>query len=173
MDCRREERVQKACSVDHHERGDARLSASAEPSLRPKMRLCAGRSGASCIAEARAPSPSLASPLEATASLQQQQLSDAPPALARGQAPPRAHLSSAWRGAQGEACTSNRVHYFSAWHMVRECGGCVGALVELLPCYMKLVTLRGGFPALFPSLAPQSNYVGNGCSCSLASFQPF
>ena len=24
----------------YHERGDARLSASAEPSLRPKMRLC-------------------------------------------------------------------------------------------------------------------------------------
>ena len=43
----------------------------------------------------------------------------------------------------------------------------------ILPCCMKLVTLRGGFPALFPSLAPQSNYVGNGCSCSLASFQPF
>ena len=40
LDCRREERVQKACSVDHHERGDARLSASAEPSLRPIMRLC-------------------------------------------------------------------------------------------------------------------------------------
>ena len=38
--CRREERVQKAVSVDHHGPGDARLSASAEPSLRPGMRLC-------------------------------------------------------------------------------------------------------------------------------------
>ena len=35
-----EERVQKAVSVVHHERGDAGVSASAEPSQRPKMRLC-------------------------------------------------------------------------------------------------------------------------------------
>ena len=30
LDCRREERVQKACSVDHHGPGDARLSHSAK-----------------------------------------------------------------------------------------------------------------------------------------------
>ena len=47
------------------------------------------------------------------------------------------------------------------------------AAAPTLPCVITLVTLRRGFPALFPSLAPQSNYVGNGCSCSLASFQPF
>ena len=35
-----EERVQKAVSVDHHAPGDARLSHSAKPSLRPGMRLC-------------------------------------------------------------------------------------------------------------------------------------
>ena len=40
----------------------------------------------------------------------------------------------------------------------------------ILPWCKTLVTLHGAFPALFRSLAPQSNYVGNGCSCSLASF---
>eukprot|EP00964_Phaeocystis_antarctica_P089296 scaffold56938_cov39-Phaeocystis_antarctica.AAC.2 len=39
---RREERVQKAFSGDHHGHGDARLRARATPSQRPKMRLCAG-----------------------------------------------------------------------------------------------------------------------------------
>ena len=38
---RREERVQKAFSGDHHGHGDAGLRARATPSQRPKMRLCA------------------------------------------------------------------------------------------------------------------------------------
>ena len=46
-------------------------------------------------------------------------------------------------------------------------------LEQCIPWALTLVTLRGGLPALFPSLAPQSNYVGNSCSSSLASFQPF
>ena len=37
---RREERVQKAFSGDHHGHGDAGLRARATPSQRPKMRLC-------------------------------------------------------------------------------------------------------------------------------------
>ena len=45
--------------------------------------------------------------------------------------------------------------------------------IHVLPWAITLVTLRGAFPALFPSLVPQSGPVDNGCSCSLASFQPF
>ena len=36
LDCRREERVQKACSVDHHGPGDARLSAVLNPLSHPE-----------------------------------------------------------------------------------------------------------------------------------------
>ena len=43
----------------------------------------------------------------------------------------------------------------------------------LLPCIIKLVTLRGDFPALFPSLTPQSELVDNTYSCWLPNFERF
>ena len=44
---------------------------------------------------------------------------------------------------------------------------------DLLPCDIKLVTLRGDFPALFPSLTPQSELVDNTYSCWLPNFERF
>ena len=42
---RREERVQKAFSGDHHGHGDARLRARATPAQGRKMRLCGTQKG--------------------------------------------------------------------------------------------------------------------------------
>ena len=49
----------------------------------------------------------------------------------------------------------------------------VHRLTKILPCSIKLVTLRGDFPALFPSLTPQSELVDNTYSCSLPNFERF
>ena len=43
----------------------------------------------------------------------------------------------------------------------------------VLPCYKTLVTLRGDFPALFPSLTPQSELEDNTYSCWLPNFERF
>ena len=54
----------------------------------------------------------------------------------------------------------------------RRCGD-KSSCVQVLPCIIKLVTLRGDFPALFPSLTPQSELVDNTYSCWLPNFERF
>ena len=44
---------------------------------------------------------------------------------------------------------------------------------SVLPRSITLVTLRGDFPALFPSLTPQSELVDNTYSCWLPNFERF